>query len=72
MMLSNSRALDFGAMRASSLTSAAELIRRVKDTGRLRPDVVVDDLILMIMANKGIHAGAPAARPAPLGASRHS
>jgi AcrR family transcriptional regulator len=56
------RAIDFTAMRASSLASAAELIRRVKDTGRLRPDVVLDDLILMIMANNGIHASTPAAR----------
>lgn len=56
------RALDFTAMRASSLASAAELIRRAKDTGHLRADVTLDDLILMIMANTGIHAGTPAAR----------
>jgi AcrR family transcriptional regulator len=56
------RAMDFAAMRTSWLTSAAELIRRVKDTGRLRPDVALDDLILMIMANDGIHASTPAAR----------
>jgi AcrR family transcriptional regulator len=56
------RAMDFAAIRTSSLTSAAELIRRAKDTGRLRPDVVLDDLIVMIMANGGIHASAPAAR----------
>jgi AcrR family transcriptional regulator len=56
------RAMDFAAIRTSSLTSAAELIRRAKDTGHLRPDVVLDDLILMITANGGIHASAPAAR----------
>jgi AcrR family transcriptional regulator len=56
------RAINFAAIRTSSLTSAAELIRRVKDTGRLRPDVVLDDLILMIMANDGIHASTPSAR----------
>lgn len=55
-------AMDFAAMRSSSLTSAAKLMRRVKDTGRLRPDVVLDDLILMIMASNGIHASTPAAR----------
>ncbi|WKG12053.1 hypothetical protein QX204_11535 [Nocardia sp. PE-7] len=55
-------ALDFAAIRNSSLTGAAELIRRAKDTGRLRPDIVVDDLVLMIMANNGIQAGTPAAR----------
>ncbi|MFE3442608.1 TetR/AcrR family transcriptional regulator [Nocardia sp. NPDC059180] len=56
------RAMDFTAIRTSSLTGAAELIRRAKDTGRLRPDIVLDDLILMIMANNGIHADTPAAR----------
>ncbi|MFE9321906.1 TetR/AcrR family transcriptional regulator [Nocardia sp. NPDC052278] len=55
-------AMDFTAIRTSSLTGAAELIRRAKDTGRLRPDIGLDDLILMIMANNGIHAGTPAAR----------
>lgn len=56
------RAMDFAALRASSLASAAELIRRAKKTGRLRADIVLDDLILMIMANDGIHARTPAAR----------
>ncbi|QXN88774.1 TetR/AcrR family transcriptional regulator [Nocardia iowensis] len=60
-------ALDFAAIRTSSLTAAAELIRRAKDTGRLRPDIMLDDLILMIMANNGIQASTPAAR---LAASR--
>ncbi|MEV5543350.1 helix-turn-helix domain-containing protein [Saccharopolyspora shandongensis] len=55
-------AMDFAAIRTSSLTSAAELTRRAKDTGRLRPDIVLDDLILMIMANSGIHASTPSAR----------
>ncbi|MEV4123764.1 helix-turn-helix domain-containing protein [Nocardia sp. NPDC049707] len=55
-------ALDFAAIRTSSLTAAAELIRRAKDTGHLRPDITLDDLILMIMANNGIHASTPAAR----------
>ncbi|MFJ2667559.1 TetR/AcrR family transcriptional regulator [Nocardia fluminea] len=57
-------AMDFAAIRAASLTGAAELISRAKDTGRLRSDMVVDDLILMIMANNGIHASTPAARTA--------
>lgn len=55
-------AMDFAAIRTSSLTGAAELIRRAKDSGQLRPDIVLDDLILMIMANNGIHAETPAAR----------
>ncbi len=60
-------AIDFATIRTASLTGAAELIRRAKTTGHLRPDLVVDDLILMIMANNGIHATTPAAR---LAASR--
>ncbi|WP_405162864.1 TetR/AcrR family transcriptional regulator [Nocardia sp. NBC_01499] len=57
-------AIDFAAIRTSSLTGAAELIRKAKGTGRLRPEIVVDDLILMIMANNGIQARTPAARVA--------
>jgi AcrR family transcriptional regulator len=57
-------AMDFAAIRAYSLNSVAELARRAKDAGRLRPDFVLDDLILMLMANSGIHAPSPAARVA--------
>lgn len=60
-------ALDFAAIRTSSLTGGTELIRRAKDSGHLRPDIMLDDLILMMMANNGIHASTPAAR---LAASR--
>jgi hypothetical protein len=56
------RAMDFAAIRTSSLTSAAELIRRAKETGRLRPEVVLNDVILMITAGGGILESAPAAR----------
>ena len=42
----------------------AELARRAKDAGRLRPDFVLDDLILMLMANRGIRAASTAARVA--------
>ncbi|MFJ6571194.1 TetR/AcrR family transcriptional regulator [Streptomyces sp. NPDC091292] len=55
-------AIDFAADRAATLTSIAELARRAQDTGRLRPDFVLDDLILMLMANGGIHAGTPTVR----------
>lgn len=60
-------AMDFAAIRTSALTAAAELTRRAKDSGHLRPEIVLDDLILMIMANSGIRASTPAAR---LAASR--
>ena len=56
--------LDLAADRRSALNSLAELMRRAKDAGQLRPDVVLDDLILMLMANRGLRAGSPAARVA--------
>jgi AcrR family transcriptional regulator len=54
-------ALDFAADREYALRSVARLARRAKDAGRLRPDFVLDDLILMLMANGGIRASTPAA-----------
>ncbi|GAB2809273.1 TetR/AcrR family transcriptional regulator [Actinoallomurus bryophytorum] len=57
-------AMDFAAGREHALSSIAELARRAKDTGRLRPDFVLDDLILMLMANRGIHAASVAVRVA--------
>jgi len=57
-------AVDFAAGRTYTLNSIAGLARRAKDAGHLRPDFAVDDLILMLMANRGIHAASPAARVA--------
>ena len=57
-------AVDFAALRKHALSSVAELARRAKDAGRLRPDFTLDDLILVLMANNGIHATTPAARVA--------
>ena len=54
-------ALDFAADREYALRSVARLARRAQDAGRLRPDFVVDDLILVLMANSGIRASTPAA-----------
>ena len=55
------RAMDFAADREYALKSVAELARRAKHAGRLRPDFVLDDLVLMLMANGGIRAASPAA-----------
>jgi AcrR family transcriptional regulator len=55
-------AVDFTAGRDHALASAAELARRAQAAGRLRPDFVLDDLIIVLMANNGIHATSPAAR----------
>jgi AcrR family transcriptional regulator len=57
-------ALDVAADREHALTSTAILARRAKDAGQLRPDFVLDDLVLMLMANNGIRATSPAARVA--------
>jgi AcrR family transcriptional regulator len=47
---------DFGQARDHALRSAALLVRRAKEDGRLRPDVVLEDLVLALMANGGIRA----------------
>lgn len=54
-------AIDFTATRERALRSVAELASRAKAAGRLRPDFVLDDLILVLMANSGIRATSPAA-----------
>jgi len=54
-------AIDVAASRDYALASVAELGRRAKVSGRLRPDFVLDDLVLVLMANSGIRAASPAA-----------
>ena len=57
-------AMDFAADREYALRATAELARRAKEAGHLRPDFVLDDLVLMLMANGGIRATSTAARVA--------
>ncbi|GGO21664.1 TetR/AcrR family transcriptional regulator [Micromonospora parathelypteridis] len=52
-------AVDFDARRAYALKAIDELARRAKEAGRLRPDFVLDDVILVLMANSGIHTTSP-------------
>jgi len=54
-------AMDIGADRDYALRSLAALAGRARDAGRLRHDFVLDDLILMLMANSGIRGASPAA-----------
>jgi hypothetical protein len=61
------KAVDFAQERTRALRSLAELIQRAKDTGGLRSDFVLDDLIMLIMANSGIRA---TSRKAAVAASR--
>ena len=56
--------MDVTAGREYALNSVAKLARGAKEAGHLRPDFVLDDLILVLMANDGIHATSPAARVA--------
>ncbi|MBO1414792.1 TetR/AcrR family transcriptional regulator [Streptomyces sp. FH025] len=60
------QAVDFAADREQAVRAAAELARRAQETGRLRSGFVVDDLILMLMAHRGLH---DAPGPARLAAS---
>jgi hypothetical protein len=57
-------AMDVTTGREYGLNSVAELARRAKKAGHLRPGFILDNLILMLMANDGIHATSPAARVA--------
>lgn len=47
-------AADIERERDRAIQGFTELIRRAKQIGRLRPDFVPDDLILLLMANRGI------------------
>jgi AcrR family transcriptional regulator len=60
-------AIDFAQERARALRSLSDLIQRAKDSGGLRRDFVLDDLVMLIMANSGIRA---TSRKATVAASR--
>ncbi|PXY19725.1 TetR family transcriptional regulator [Prauserella muralis] len=47
-------AMDFAADRERTSRAVAELARRAQGTGQLRPGFVVDDLILMLLAHRGV------------------
>ncbi len=57
-------AVDFAARREKTLGLVAKLARKAKRSGRLRRDFVLDDLVLVLMANGGIQASSPATRAA--------
>jgi AcrR family transcriptional regulator len=57
----------FTTDRDRTLGMLLELVRRAKQAGDLRPDFVLEDIILTLMANDGIRAESPATR---VGASR--
>ncbi|SHM37815.1 TetR/AcrR family transcriptional regulator [Actinacidiphila paucisporea] len=55
-------AMDFTADRERTLQAVGELARRAQKTGQLRAGFVVDDLVLMLMAHRGLHDTPPTAR----------
>jgi AcrR family transcriptional regulator len=55
-----SHAVDFTEARERALGKVAQLAHRAKATGKLRPDFVLYDLIMMLMANSGIRTTSPA------------
>ncbi|WP_091066876.1 TetR/AcrR family transcriptional regulator [Micromonospora humi] len=57
-------AVDFAAHRAGMLRSLALLCRRAQEAGSLRADFVLDDLILVFMAGRGLWATPPDVRVA--------
>lgn len=56
-------AFDSAALRERAALRVGELIRRARESGRLRPDFVLDDLLLAMRANTGV-AAAPGMSPA--------
>ncbi|WP_306207450.1 TetR/AcrR family transcriptional regulator [Actinoplanes sp. RD1] len=58
------KAIDFAASRERSLRLVAELLRRAKAAGQVRPDLELPDIMLVIMANGGLRATSPAASAA--------
>ena len=56
--------LDFDEFRDVGLNRIAELVDRAKQSGQLRADFAVADLVLVVMAVNGIAAVVPAAAPA--------
>lgn len=57
-------AVDFAAHRGRILRSLAGLHRRAQATGAMRSDVVLDDLVLLLMAGRGLSGATVEARTA--------
>ncbi|MDC7340956.1 TetR/AcrR family transcriptional regulator [Streptomyces lydicus] len=55
-------AMDFAADRERTLHAVGELARRAQNTGQLRSGFVVDDLVLMLKAHRGLQDTPRAAR----------
>jgi AcrR family transcriptional regulator len=51
--------VDFTADRDRTMRLLLGLVRRAKEAGELRADIVLEDLVLAMMANEGIRAESP-------------
>lgn len=56
--------MDFTAERERALKSLAELVRRARDAGAVRPETTLDDVVVVLAAAGGLPAATPAARVA--------
>jgi AcrR family transcriptional regulator len=56
--------VDLAGERDRGLRAFTRLARRAQRAGALRADLVPDDLVLLLMANRGVRAGSPAATAA--------
>jgi AcrR family transcriptional regulator len=59
-----SRGTEFAARRDRTVRGLLELIRRAKDSGELRTDVVLEDIVLAVQAGRGVRANSPAGQAA--------
>ncbi|GAA4531504.1 TetR/AcrR family transcriptional regulator [Amycolatopsis samaneae] len=57
-------AIGRAADRDHTLRMVLDLVRRAKEAGELRPDIVLEDIVLALMANEGIRASSPEQRAA--------
>ncbi|MFD3524601.1 TetR/AcrR family transcriptional regulator [Streptomyces sp. NPDC058653] len=59
-----SRSAEYTADHDRTVNGLLELIRRAKESGELRGDIVLEDIVLTMQAGHGIRAGSPAAQAA--------
>jgi AcrR family transcriptional regulator len=58
------QAVDTAGARERGLRAFTRLARRAQRAGAVRADLVPDDLVLLLMANRGVRGGSPAATAA--------
>jgi AcrR family transcriptional regulator len=64
VLAAHPRLVDVVPERERGLRAFTRLARRAQRAGSVRPDLVPDDLVLLLMANRGVRASTPAATAA--------